>query len=121
VVFSGKFRLLKEEDESERKREETEAVAAEEEEVAHTPQAEERIPIIKHHAPQDPQIRVYARRWLVLFSFVMMALANNLTTYTFSSIADNVAAYYDISYTQVNLLLVVFMISGFTFRFVAMW
>ncbi len=67
VVFRGKWRLLLEEDERERKREEVDAVAEEDALLG-----EERIPIVKHS--DEVQIRVYGRRWLVLFSFVMMAL-----------------------------------------------
>ena len=67
------------------------------------------------------QTRVYAKRWGVLFVFSFLSVMNNLTQYSFSPISLITQDYYNVSSLKVNLLAVVFMITGFTTRFIAMW
>ena len=66
-------------------------------------------------------LRIYKRRWLVLAVFFMLALMNNLATYTYSPVAVAMEQYYSVGKTLINSLVLVFMLSGFTFRFLAMW
>jgi hypothetical protein len=67
------------------------------------------------------QTRVYKKRWLVLLVFACLSIMNNLTQYSFTPISLITQDYYQVSSLKVNLLAVVFMITGFTTRFIAMW
>jgi hypothetical protein len=61
----------------------------------------EESPLLKQHAQvpaksDEEQVMVYGRRWLVLLSFFLVVLANNFTTYTYSSATTKFAAYYNV-------------------------
>lgn len=63
----------------------------------------------------------YKKRWIILFSFIFLSIMNNLMQYSFSSISDITIIYYSITSTQLDMLALVFMISGSTIRFISMW
>eukprot|EP01104_Vermistella_antarctica_P018879 TRINITY_DN7176_c0_g1_i1.p1 TRINITY_DN7176_c0_g1~~TRINITY_DN7176_c0_g1_i1.p1 ORF type:complete len:490 (+),score=103.94 TRINITY_DN7176_c0_g1_i1:231-1700(+) len=74
------------------------------------------------YAPLDEvETRVYLRRFLVLGSYMICSLALNLAMFTFNPIIEVVEEWYGVSSLQVDLLTMVFLISGFSFRFPAMW
>jgi hypothetical protein len=82
-------------------------------------------------------------RFLILIIFMFLSTMNNLTQFSFSPITDltkvhslafdlsflflsirrnsSKKKYYQIDDLQLNMLALVFMISGFTTRFIAMW
>lgn len=71
-----------------------------------------------------------ASRWIVLACFLLLSLSNNSTQYTFAPIVTVVKDFYHIgsllltfleSDTLINLLAIVYMISGFTVRFLGMY
>lgn len=67
------------------------------------------------------QTHTYKRRWIVLSAFFLLSLSNNLTQYSFAPIISQVKTFYSVDESWVNLLSIVYMVSGFTIRFVGMW
>eukprot|EP01114_Cavostelium_apophysatum_P012628 TRINITY_DN2875_c0_g1_i1.p1 TRINITY_DN2875_c0_g1~~TRINITY_DN2875_c0_g1_i1.p1 ORF type:complete len:474 (-),score=92.37 TRINITY_DN2875_c0_g1_i1:38-1459(-) len=63
----------------------------------------------------------YRRRWGILLIFVFLSTMNNLTQYSFSPISDLALKWYGISSLELDMLAIVYMISGFTTRFLAMY
>jgi len=69
----------------------------------------------------DVEPHPITRRWLVLFVFFFLAVANNFMEFSFASVAQLTKSYYNITELQLNMLALVFMVSGCTTRFLAMW
>ena len=67
------------------------------------------------------QTHIYKRRWIVLLVFMYLSIMNNLTQYSFSPISRIVKDYYNVTDLDVNILALIFMVSGFSARFFAMW
>ena len=67
------------------------------------------------------QPKATAMRWIILIIFMFLSVMNNITQFSFSPITELTRSYYKITELQLNALALVFMISGFTTRFVAMW
>eukprot|EP01119_Soliformovum_irregulare_P014392 TRINITY_DN3938_c0_g2_i1.p1 TRINITY_DN3938_c0_g2~~TRINITY_DN3938_c0_g2_i1.p1 ORF type:complete len:303 (-),score=71.21 TRINITY_DN3938_c0_g2_i1:40-948(-) len=61
------------------------------------------------------------RRWIVLLVFMFLSVMNNLTQFSFSPLEEATRSYYNITLIELTMLALVYMISGFTTRFVAMW
>lgn len=65
--------------------------------------------------------RLYTRRWLILTLQFLLCLSVNLTQYNFTPIANIVEEWYGINDTLLMMLVAVFIIAGFSVRFLAMY
>lgn len=59
--------------------------------------------------PLVHEYRVYKIRWLQLFIYILITLANAINSVTFAPIEDPTTKFYGISSTQVNALAIVFL------------
>ena len=77
------------------------------------------------HADGDtnrlPATKVYARRWIMLFIFTLVSLANAFQWIQFAIITDVVMEYYQVSSTDVNWTSLIYMITYIPLIFPGAW
>ncbi|PRP79107.1 feline leukemia virus subgroup C receptor-related protein 2-like isoform 2 [Planoprotostelium fungivorum] len=77
--------------------------------------------------PESPKIESdvephpIPRRWLVLLVFFSLSVSNNFMEFSFSPVSKLAQAFYHVDEFQLTLLALVFMVSGCTTRFAAMY
>eukprot|EP01117_Protostelium_nocturnum_P014111 TRINITY_DN5327_c0_g1_i2.p1 TRINITY_DN5327_c0_g1~~TRINITY_DN5327_c0_g1_i2.p1 ORF type:complete len:522 (-),score=94.68 TRINITY_DN5327_c0_g1_i2:70-1635(-) len=69
----------------------------------------------------EVELKTYKRRWAVLIVFFFLSVCNNFMEFAFSPISHFVTSYYGINELELNILALVYMITGCTTRFLAMW
>ena len=57
-----------------------------------------------------PKIRTYKLRWFILIVICLINISNAINGFCFTSIADFTGKFYNVDYTQVNLLSTISMI-----------
>ncbi len=78
-------------------------------------------PVAPETAEEEVEFRVYRRRWLVLTAVSMSNIAINILLYSYSTVANDAAAYFDKETSDINTFTTIGMVASLIVSLFATW